>query len=765
MPAPNPINGADGEQTLTGTGAADLIYGFDPDGSSAQANSIQAVRVTAGLTQPLFVTAAPDDPNRIFVVEKTGRIKIVDVTAAETGVFQVKATPFLDVAAEINITGEGGLLGLAFDPNYAQNGFFYVNLINIAGDTEIRRYQVSADPDLANGASAQLVLTVDQPAATNHKAGWLGFGPDGYLYAALGDGGSTPASAQDLDSLLGKVLRLDVQGDDFPGDPARNYAIPSDNPFVGVAGADEIWAYGLRNPWRDSFDRATGQLFIADVGQSTWEEIDLGARGANYGWPQSEGPAGNTTGVTLPIFSYGRSVGQSITGGYVYRGPDEQLHGQYFYGDFSAGFVATLRLVDGQWVSTDRTSQISYDVGAINNPSSFGEDMLGNLYVADIADGEIFRLTPVGVSLDGADVITGGAGDDLIFAGAGDDNVSGEADNDTLFGMDGNDTLAGGDGNDRLVGGAGDDTLDGGPGVDFLLGGLGDDTYVVDVAGDRVIENAGGGYDTVQAAINYTLLPDFEQLRLIGEDDLLGFGNALDNTLIGNAGHSTLTGGPGSDLVLGPLGVTTVAFSGNRADYGILFDTDTLYFTVTDLRIGSPDDTDRVNGVEFFRFADGTVEANAFTAQTVFHPDGSRTVTTLDAAGSEPWWVQALTYDAANTLTKELFELDNGARWTNDYDPANAFSWTWSTSHVDGLGNLVSQVRLSDDGTRTLMVFDNAEQDWAQFTVTFDADWMQTAQSGLRDDGGAMSAGEISAQYDTALWFAHPIVPHQDLMI
>jgi glucose/arabinose dehydrogenase len=208
------------------------------------------------------------------------------------------------------------LLGLAFDPDYAQNGFFYVNLINTAGDTEIRRYQVSANPDVANAASAQLVIVVDQPSATNHKAGWLGFGPDRLLYAALGDGGSNANTAQDLNSLLGKMLRLNVHADDFPADPTRNYAIPANNPFAGAtAGADEIWAMGLRNPWRDSFDRATGQLFIADVGEGTWEEVDIGAVGANYGWPLAEGPAGSqAANLTRPIFSYDHGVGRSITG-------------------------------------------------------------------------------------------------------------------------------------------------------------------------------------------------------------------------------------------------------------------------------------------------------------------------------------------------------------------------------------------------------------------------------------------------------------------
>ena len=539
MLIPNLIVGADGGQTLSGAAGADLIYGFDPNGATANPNGIAAARVASGLSQPLYVTAAPDDPSRIFVVEKTGRIKIVDITGAESGVFQVRATPFLDVSTEINVDGERGLLGLVFDPNYAQNGFFYVNLINAAGDTEIRRYQVSANPDVANAASAQLVIAVDQPSASNHKAGWLGFGSDGFLYAALGDGGSNANTAQDVNSLLGKMLRLDVHSDDFLTDAARNYAIPAGNPFAGATpGADEIWAMGLRNPWRDSFDRATGQLFIADVGAGTWEEVDIGAVGANYGWPLAEGPSGSQDpSLTRPIFSYDHSIGSSITGGYVYRGQSDFLHGQYFYADFISEFVATLRLVNGTWVSTNRTSQISTDVGTIDSISSFGEDARGNLYIVDIG-GEVFRLTPSGVSPDDADVIAAGGGDDIVFAGAGNDSVNGEAGNDTLNGMDGNDALDGGENNDRLDGGAGDDALHGGLGNDWLYGGSGNDTFVYVRGGGADIFTdftAGAGsvdkIDVTSFANIRTLDDVLARATQSGADAVIDFGNGDTITL------------------------------------------------------------------------------------------------------------------------------------------------------------------------------------------------------------------------------------------
>ena len=277
-------------------GGADLIYGFDPNGPQSQASEIIATRVAAGLGQPLFVVAPPDDPNRLFIVEKTGLIKILDLA---TG--QVLATPFLNVSSQILTDGERGRLGLAFDPAFASNGLFYLNLINMSGDTEIRRYHVSANPNVAEPASTP-ILTIDQPSFSNHKGGWIGFGPDGYLYAALGDGGSGGdplGSGQNINSLLGKILRVDVHGDDFPVDPTRNYAVPADNPFVGSDGLDEIFAFGLRNPWRPSFDRGLGDFYIADVGQGQWEEIDIGQSSANYGWNTFEGPVPFPGGAPL----------------------------------------------------------------------------------------------------------------------------------------------------------------------------------------------------------------------------------------------------------------------------------------------------------------------------------------------------------------------------------------------------------------------------------------------------------------------------------
>ena len=364
--------------------------------------------INASLTFPLFLAAPQGDMNRLFVVEKGGVIRILD---RATGL--VRLTPFLNLAAEVATIGEQGLLGLAFHPEFAQNGFFYVNLVIPAGFTEIRRYKVSlANPDQADPFSSTLVIRVDQHLPdgslfSNHKAGWLGFGSDRYLYVALGDGGSggdPTGRAQNLDSLLGKILRLDVNADGFPADLTRNYAIPADNPCLGQAGVrEEIWSIGLRNPWRPSFDRGTGDFYIADVGQNTREEVNVSTftagagRGINYGWNVMEGslciPPASTcsmTSLTLPAVEYDHSNGScSITGGYVYRGTAvPALQGTYFYADFCAGFVRSFRLVNG--VVTEHAEWPALARGDI---TSFGEDAAGELYIMT-SGGGLFRIAP-----------------------------------------------------------------------------------------------------------------------------------------------------------------------------------------------------------------------------------------------------------------------------------------------------------------------------------------------------------------------------------
>ncbi len=374
---------------------------------SARAEPLGTLRVLSGLASPTFATAPPGDTGRLFITERFGSIRILDLA---TGALRPSA--FLSVAGPSN----DGLQGLAFHPDYAANGYFYVYYY-AAGQAHLIRYTRSAaNPDLANPASAQPVIEIDKPHP-NHNGGWVGFGPDGYLYLPVGDGGlqyDPDDHAQTLSGdLLGKVLRLDVDADAFPADPDRNYAIPPDNPFVGAPGDDEIWAYGLRNPYRSSFDRLTGDFYIADVGQDTREEIDFqpaaSSGGENYGWRLREGsiatpapgfggppPPGNVE----PLYDYGHGSGPfeglSVIGGVVYRGPVVSLRGRYFFADFDNARIWSLRH-DGSQVSEllDWTDLFAPDAGSIDFVVAFGEDALGHVYIVDL-DGELFRITGPG---------------------------------------------------------------------------------------------------------------------------------------------------------------------------------------------------------------------------------------------------------------------------------------------------------------------------------------------------------------------------------
>jgi glucose/arabinose dehydrogenase len=350
-------------------------------------------RVVGGLDSPLDLQVPPGDHARLFVVEQAGRIRIIRNGAM--------AATFLDIVARVGSGGERGLLGLAFHPRYAENGRFFVNYTDRSGDTHISEFHASPGSDAADPASERELLFVRQPFA-NHNGGGLAFGNDGKLYIGLGDGGSGGdpfRNGQNLATPLGKMLRIDV-------DAGTPFAVPSDNPFVSTPGAlPAVWAYGLRNPWRFSFDRATGDLVIGDVGQDAFEEVDVGltARhgGENYGWNVTEGshcfspPAGcSTAGQTLPVTEYSHADGCSVTGGYVYRGcrmPGYQ--GTYFYGDYCTAFVRSFRLDNGHAVDQrDWTSSLARGVDAI---SSFGVDADGEVYIVDHT-GEVYKIVPAG---------------------------------------------------------------------------------------------------------------------------------------------------------------------------------------------------------------------------------------------------------------------------------------------------------------------------------------------------------------------------------
>jgi len=363
----------------TATPAAPTVEGLD----------LTLEPLAEGLAKPVFAGHAGDGSGRIFVLEQAGRIVALNADGSQP-------QTFLDIRERVGSSAsEQGLLGLAFDPQFLANGRLFVNYTDKNGDTVIARFQANPERTAADPASETTLLTAAQPA-TNHNGGILAFGPDGYLYAGLGDGGGADdryENGQDLGTILGTLLRLDVSGE--------GAVVPADNPFVGAENArPEIWAYGLRNPWRFSFDRLTGELWIADVGQNQWEEVNVqpaGSRGGeNYGWPIMEGThcfQASTCaqeGLILPATEYSHDLGCSITGGYVYRGVAQPaLHGVYFYGDYCTGRIWGLApAADGGWQPAELLKSDA-------QISSFGETEDGELLVVDYA-GNLFRLVDTG---------------------------------------------------------------------------------------------------------------------------------------------------------------------------------------------------------------------------------------------------------------------------------------------------------------------------------------------------------------------------------
>ncbi|SFU72724.1 PQQ-dependent sugar dehydrogenase [Pseudoduganella namucuonensis] len=347
-------------------------------------------QVVGGLNQPIYLTAPAGDA-RLFIAERPGRIRIVSNGALLT-------QPFVDISAKTTVNGERGLLSMAFHPQYAQNGYFYLYYTDTNGDIAVDRMQVSGDANVANPASATRVISVPHPGATNHNGGQLAFGPDGYLYLGTGDGGGAGdpnGNAQNPTSLLGKMLRLDVGGSG-PG-----YAIPPDNPYIGMSSRrNEIWASGLRNPWRFAFDRTDGLLYIADVGQGEREEVNIAAAtqgGNNYGWRTMEGTACynaatcERAGLFIPQFEYQHGAndanGCSITGGFVYRGAAiPELAGEYFYSDYCKGYLKSFPYRNGVAGAVR-----DWATGDIGNVLSFGQDAAGELYMLS-ANGGVYRI-------------------------------------------------------------------------------------------------------------------------------------------------------------------------------------------------------------------------------------------------------------------------------------------------------------------------------------------------------------------------------------
>lgn len=340
-----------------------------------------------GFSRPTQITHAGDGSQRLFIAEQNGLVRIIRNQA-------LIEKSFLDISGRVSCCGERGLLGLAFPPNYANKGYFYINYTDTSGNTVVARYHVTTDPDVADPNSEEILLTIVQPFA-NHNGGHLTFGPDGYLYIGTGDGGSggdPHNNGQSLITLLGKILRIDVESG------ARPYAIPPINPFASISAyRSEIWAFGLRNPWRFSFDRQTGDLYIGDVGQNAYEEIDFqpasSPGGENYGWRIMEGihcynaSSCNQSGLTLPVVEYDHSQGCSVTGGVVYRGQRfPRLAGTYLYGDYCSGRIWGLTLLSGSQENT-QLFDAPYPI------STFGEDEAGEVYLADYGSGTIYQIT------------------------------------------------------------------------------------------------------------------------------------------------------------------------------------------------------------------------------------------------------------------------------------------------------------------------------------------------------------------------------------
>jgi len=351
----------------------------------AQLPQIRLIKVASGFASPVFVGSAGDRSNRLFVVEQQGRIRIL-----RNGV--IAATPFLDIRSRVLCCGEQGLLSVAFPPDFSTSGQFYVYYTDKSSFLVIARYHAGASPDAADPSSETVIMRIDHVFASNHNGGQLQFGPDGFLYVGTGDGGGGGdplGNGQNKNALLGKLLRIDVS--------APAYAIPSSNPFVGQSGVrPEIWAYGLRNPFRFSFDRTTGDLYIGDVGQNLFEEVDFapagGRGGENYGWNTMEGfqcynqPACNQTGLTLPVAAYDHTGDCSVTGGYVYRGARyPSMQGVYFYGDYCSGRIRGLTRIGSAW-------QNRVLLAAGFNISTFGQDDAGEIYVAAYGSGDIYTI-------------------------------------------------------------------------------------------------------------------------------------------------------------------------------------------------------------------------------------------------------------------------------------------------------------------------------------------------------------------------------------
>ena len=568
---PDLIEGGDGAQTLSGMDGADVLrggdgddvlYGFGPEDQDPLSGAITATLVASGLPPAVFLETVPGSPDLHFVATLPGLIFVIDTSGPEPMVLPAPALvlPF---------TPDQQLLGFTFDPAFETNGKVYLNYVAPDGTQMISQFTM-LDGYTIDPASEQVLLTIPYGLGEElDRGGWMGFGPDGYLYITTGDG-AVPGDAltdapQDPASLMGKVLRLDVS-DTSGSDP---YAIPEDNPFSDGGGAPEVWALGLRNPFRASFDDE-GNLYLGDPSLVSQEEVNILPAGAaapvNFGWPHYEGtvefapeiPLGPGT-LTFPVLEreagFGPLQGRATIGGYVYEGPGG-AQGLYIFGDFVAPRLFTARIEDGVVTEfTDRYDQLVFTGGSIGMADliSFSVDSEGRLYTLEI-DGEVHLLTPSAAAGDGADLLDGGNGDDMLYGGAGADKLLGGFGQDKLWGGLGADDLSGGNGDDELDGGLGDDTLSGSSGDDMLIGGEGSDRLYGGSGDDEL--DGGAGDDTLSASTgDDTVNGGTGDDRIAGGDgmDRL-FGGAGDDRINGGAGNDVLEGGEGDDQLIGSGG-------------------------------------------------------------------------------------------------------------------------------------------------------------------------------------------------------------------
>jgi len=489
------FSAGDGADIVFGGEGDDIIYGHSQADRQASSGFIKTEKIADIGFGAVQTALAGGNDGFIYALNKdSGEIFRIN---SESG----KKSTFLDIPdGQIGAGGERGVLGMAFHPDYESNGRFFVYMTKGDGDIEVREYgRVDGNPPGAQ--FTQTVLTIPHSEFSNHNGGSITFGPDGYLYLGVGDGGGggdPGQNAQDQNSLLGKILRIDVDGDDFPGNANKNYAIPPDNPFVATNGADEIWALGVRNPWRITFDPDTGDLYIADVGQDSQEEIDhvpAGMPGGlNFGWNYREGdedydgenqpgnPPGGLT-FTDPVFTYDHDGGSaSVTGGVVIHAAGQGLDGAYIFSDFITGKIYTLRMVDGD-VEDAAIHSDQIQGAKLKQISAYGVDGDGNVLAVSLKGG-IYRLSIGEAAGDGDDELHGDAGNDELFGGAGHDQLFGDADGDSLDGGIGNDKLTGGADSDRFI-------FKTGTGRDIVLDfdAKGGDHDVIDLGGLKAIKN------------------------------------------------------------------------------------------------------------------------------------------------------------------------------------------------------------------------------------------------------------------------------------